>query len=449
MQPILNVLLTKSVEQALLEVEEETELSEIRAFKAGYQKRQVDLHAGWEEEVKREIQRIKHKNKVLKQARAKRDQQVKTMHKLQCLSLAKNFLKGCLTGTLTHLAEHSYWRDSFQDQLGVAYKNHLVDKSLKISGDRSEATSYLDNLVDTHVHALTAQKEQIRKQMDDTRARLATKRLIESADRRVVHFMFDPKQPVPLTAFSRKVNHLLEGTLEETEKEDAEKIEQYFEKMVNDELEDADVSPFKFEDSPFFELALGNIKNLAFAVADSPFRKLAVQKYYPEAMVVAEDGSILAHIKPDSESSDALDLKYLENFRDDKMRINDDRKIKMNLDSFKEHPGVTILFFVRTFDTRGKKVTEDAFAQSWFRLNNEETNQCLDYTKIASVELPEGYEENAGGEDEEEPAARNELVYLAGRLFRDQGLEERRGGVRWVYEKYTKVTTSESMPNVQ
>ena len=38
-QPILNVLLTKTVEQAILEVEEETELDEIRKFKAEYSKR--------------------------------------------------------------------------------------------------------------------------------------------------------------------------------------------------------------------------------------------------------------------------------------------------------------------------------------------------------------------------------------------------------------------------
>ena len=38
-QPILNVLLTKSVEQAILEVEEETELQEIRKFKQEYSKR--------------------------------------------------------------------------------------------------------------------------------------------------------------------------------------------------------------------------------------------------------------------------------------------------------------------------------------------------------------------------------------------------------------------------
>jgi len=72
-QPILNVLLTKTVEQALLEVEEETELDEIRKYKTEYKKRQVDLRDSWEEEVKREIQRIKHKNKALKNARAKRE----------------------------------------------------------------------------------------------------------------------------------------------------------------------------------------------------------------------------------------------------------------------------------------------------------------------------------------------------------------------------------------
>ena len=35
-QPILNVLLTKTCEQALLEVEEETELEEISKFKTEY-----------------------------------------------------------------------------------------------------------------------------------------------------------------------------------------------------------------------------------------------------------------------------------------------------------------------------------------------------------------------------------------------------------------------------
>jgi len=122
-QPILNVLLTKTVEQAILEVEEETELNEIRKFKAEYQKRQERNHNKWEEEVEREINLIKKKNQALNNARAKREQEIKTMHKLQALNISKNFLRGCFMGTMKKLAENSYWRDGFKDQLTVAYKD--------------------------------------------------------------------------------------------------------------------------------------------------------------------------------------------------------------------------------------------------------------------------------------------------------------------------------------
>jgi hypothetical protein len=55
----LNVLLTKTVEQAMLEVEEETELFEIKKYKEECGKRKSNEHNDWEQEVKKEIARIK------------------------------------------------------------------------------------------------------------------------------------------------------------------------------------------------------------------------------------------------------------------------------------------------------------------------------------------------------------------------------------------------------
>jgi radial spoke head protein 3 len=81
-QPILNVLLNKTIEQATLEVEEEHELEEIRKFKYEYHKRRQLEDADWQQEVKREISRIKQKNKALDNAREKRKQQFDTMQKL-------------------------------------------------------------------------------------------------------------------------------------------------------------------------------------------------------------------------------------------------------------------------------------------------------------------------------------------------------------------------------
>jgi hypothetical protein len=67
------------VEQACLEVEEEHELEQIRKFKFEYQKRRQIEDLEWQAEVKKEVTRIKQKNKALENARNKKKQQFETM----------------------------------------------------------------------------------------------------------------------------------------------------------------------------------------------------------------------------------------------------------------------------------------------------------------------------------------------------------------------------------
>jgi len=94
---------------------------------------------------------------------------------------------------------------------------------------------------------------------------------------------------------------------------------------------------------------------------------------------------------------------------------------------------------VRTFDLRKEKdMIEDLHADAWFRLQNEQTSQTLDYTKINKIELPadyaEGNVEDEGQDvDPEERKTRNELVYLAGRIYCETG---KNGAHKWIYEKW-------------
>ena len=67
----------------------------------------------WQSEVKKEIQRIKIKNKALDNARIKRKQQIETMNKLQCLNIAKNFLSNNFMKSMQFMADKNHWRDSF------------------------------------------------------------------------------------------------------------------------------------------------------------------------------------------------------------------------------------------------------------------------------------------------------------------------------------------------
>jgi hypothetical protein len=126
-QPILNVLLSKTIDQACLEVEEEFELEEIRKFKYDYLKRRQIEDSDWQQEVKREITRIKIKNKALENARMKRKHQIDTMNKLQCLNIAKSFLANNFKQSMQFMADKNHWRDTFKDQLNVDYKDWLMD----------------------------------------------------------------------------------------------------------------------------------------------------------------------------------------------------------------------------------------------------------------------------------------------------------------------------------
>ena len=76
------------------------------------------------------------------------------------------------------------------------------------------------------------QKDFIRKSMIIKNEKREKSRLIESADTRIVHFIFDPKQPTTETGFSKKFSKLMADELEEFEKEEEEAFNSYVEQIA-------------------------------------------------------------------------------------------------------------------------------------------------------------------------------------------------------------------------
>lgn len=104
--------------------------------------------------------------------------------------------------------------------------------------------------------------------------------------------------------------------------------------------------------------------------------------------------------------------------------------------------GTMLLLTVKTFDLRKQPPKDGEFDRAWYRLTNEDTNQTLDYKHIKHIEKPEGFDEDApANEEEEDPQARNTITYVAGRIFLD------RNG-RWVYEGYNHCFTSDRYPDL-
>lgn len=169
--------------------------------------------------------------------------------------------------------------------------------------------------------------------------------------------MFNPKVPAALTPFGKSYKLMRDGTLDETLAQEKKDFEEYIAKLT-EESDEPLVNPVKYDDSDYFSCLLsGGINRLTFSTADSPFFKASVAKYYPECVVVAADGTILARVNPKEKRCTQYSLNYLDDFRDPVLKINDDRKISIQLNGIQEE-GVMILLLVKEFDLAGKKVTE-------------------------------------------------------------------------------------------
>ena len=202
-------------------------------------------------------------------------------------------------------------------------------------------------------------------------------------------------------------------------------------------------------------------------MADSPFQKNESVKYYPEIHLISGKGEVLATINPSTRTDNRYGaLEYCEGFRDDKLKINDDRKVKMTLSDFANREDIVIVLTVRTNDLKGQKVDPALYNKAWFRLQNEETNQTLDYTYVNDVKKQGGEE---GGEEEEEPEEEEEeenedgatprekpeTIILCGRIFNTCGellpdeIQEKQPKSAWVYERWNQTIKTDAFPNIQ
>lgn len=382
-------------------------------------------------EVKKEINRIKLKNKALDNARMKRKQQIETMNKLQCLNIAKNFLANNFKQSMQFLADKNHWRDTFKDQLNVDFRDWMYESIANNIGNKSKASTFKDSICEEQVSKIGATKEPIKRRVQFGLEKKEKFRIIESKDKRIVHFLFNPNVPVTISPFARKYKRFLDGSLNDFTREEKNAFEAYIARMIAEELEENEKNPVVYENMPYFNFQLAGMSRLCFSTADDPFYKSAISKYYPECVVYDTTGEILARVNPQNIKEENFQMTYVEDFRDPALKINDDRKIQIQLSAITK-PGTMILLLVKEYDTTGKPIKEGEFDRAWFRLSNEDTNQTLDYSLINKVEKPEEYNPLIPADEEEGENAqprRNALTYIHGRLYLDDNK-------KWVFESY-------------
>lgn len=104
------------------------------------------------------------------------------------------------------------------------------------------AGDYIEGLVNMKLGQI-CDKTEIKQYMRQKKEMRTQARAIESNNRRIVHFMFNPGQPCKMTPFTRKFVSYLNKNLEEQEANDREMFDGYIDKIIEERLEEGETNP--------------------------------------------------------------------------------------------------------------------------------------------------------------------------------------------------------------
>jgi len=155
-EPILDVLINKTLEQSLMEVEEEHELEEMKEFKIEWRKRQETMVETWEEQVTAEWKRWQEKEAVLKKRREVRRREAEVLLKIQAMSAASKHLAGIVPNAVRDLTEAA-----FPDEKSMAISRDFLPQLLGKVQEEVQAHAQTSQFVSGLVRARAQQKTKV------------------------------------------------------------------------------------------------------------------------------------------------------------------------------------------------------------------------------------------------------------------------------------------------
>ena len=107
--PIVNVIVTKTIEQSIIEIEEEEEIQKIHTFKQEFIKRRQADDKKWKEILQKEIDTINRKNRILEDYRQREEKRNALVRKCQTYLIAKEYLRDINFNALDFLFNNGFY----------------------------------------------------------------------------------------------------------------------------------------------------------------------------------------------------------------------------------------------------------------------------------------------------------------------------------------------------
>jgi hypothetical protein len=187
--PILDVLVTKTLEQALTEVDDEDELANVAEFKKEWQKRQKNLVVDWERTVAEEKKRAEEKEAVVAAHKAKKKRQEELMNKLACKRAAAEYMAQVVPTATTSLIEAGQFPEILQTPLETDFMPWLLVAANEVYQEKIEAHQRVAIIADKAarmVHAAGMKNHNaLKKKMEDQRRKTSEKREAQKGNIRI------------------------------------------------------------------------------------------------------------------------------------------------------------------------------------------------------------------------------------------------------------------------
>jgi hypothetical protein len=382
-QPILNVIVSKTIEQALLEVEEETEMEAMSIYKMQNTERKREERTDWEKELRAEIERINAKTAEVEKARVIHNKKLNLIRKIQNLQLAKTYLSKLGPNTITRLQELNLHPDTFPHQLHYHYLSWLVDHTQRYVQAKLERGELFDSLYTTAQSNIIGSRKDLIISYKDRAAKKQIKSLNKSTNSRYVRFIYHNPMFGPASEFVSRLNAYMSGEPYVQSDIDVQLITDSKPKTPKDSnmsrsltkpIEDIQPEPIVIELQPpkYKTIMVDDIRKISLGVANNPYFETVKdrRKYTFHAELYSETGVLIEVVDVNS-SSASKGIKICTNCRDITQKTSDDEKLVIDLKTLPREVN-HILFYIKTLRNN------EEFKYARYNLQDYETSQPID-----------------------------------------------------------------------
>merc|ERR1712224_993057 len=166
-EPLLDVLVNKTLEQSLMEVEEEHEIASMQSFKQDWYAKHANQMEEWNNQVKEEQRRWEEKEKVVRERREQRKREREVLLKLQALRATELYTPQLVPNAVNDLLGVCF-PDARELAIEQLFLPGIFKQVQKEQQNARQAAELLDEISDSRVDRLiTAQSSSAQAQKDN------------------------------------------------------------------------------------------------------------------------------------------------------------------------------------------------------------------------------------------------------------------------------------------